>query len=285
MKRTLLFAVIAIFSAQNAVADFYDGVKAFQKEDYQRAYDEWLPLAEDGVAQAQSNLGLMYDVGTGVKQDFAKAIQWYQKAAEQNNVNAQYNLAVIYYQGKGVAVNYQKGFVLLQAAAKEGHSSAQNDLGWVYENGVGIDKDFAKAEFWYQLALENKHSLALENLTNLRSKMASNAEEIGHLPAGLDDDADISWLNSQPDSHFTMQLASSESEVKLRAMVVKNAISGAKVIPQKRDGRLYYVVLLESKEDRKELKKLAEKVKQKWSVSPWIRQISGVKKLVYLKGA
>lgn len=45
---------------------------------------EWfLKAAEQGLARAQYNLGVMYANGTGVAQSYEKAVEWYQKAAEQ----------------------------------------------------------------------------------------------------------------------------------------------------------------------------------------------------------
>ena len=48
-----------------------------------------------GHADAQSNLGIMYDHGRGVKQDAAQAFKWNSKAAQQGHANAQYNLGAI----------------------------------------------------------------------------------------------------------------------------------------------------------------------------------------------
>ncbi|WP_148873298.1 tetratricopeptide repeat protein, partial [Serratia marcescens] len=39
--------------------------------------------AENGNPQAQSDLGLLYEKGHGVKKDYAKAIYWYNKSASQ----------------------------------------------------------------------------------------------------------------------------------------------------------------------------------------------------------
>ena len=58
--------------------------------------------AEQGVADAQNDLGFMYASGKGVQQDDAKAAKWYCKAAEQGYAKAQYNLGVAYDSGEGV---------------------------------------------------------------------------------------------------------------------------------------------------------------------------------------
>jgi uncharacterized protein len=42
-----------------ARADFQDGMDAYDRGDYATAVQEWRPLAEQGVARAQNNLGIM----------------------------------------------------------------------------------------------------------------------------------------------------------------------------------------------------------------------------------
>ena len=49
----------------------------------------------------------MYEEGQGVRQDYAQAVQWYRKAAEQGLAEAQYNLGVMYAKGEGVRQNYK----------------------------------------------------------------------------------------------------------------------------------------------------------------------------------
>jgi TPR repeat protein len=50
-----------------------------------------LPLAKQGNADAQNNLGAMYANGKGVSKDDKQAVYWYQKAAAQENTGAQYS--------------------------------------------------------------------------------------------------------------------------------------------------------------------------------------------------
>ena len=70
--------------------------------------DDWKPLAEQGFAQSQTNLGLMYGKDQGVKQNYKEAVKWYQVAAEQGLAQAQHNLGVMYGRGQGVAKDYQE---------------------------------------------------------------------------------------------------------------------------------------------------------------------------------
>ena len=44
----------------------------------------------------------MYDNGRGVPQDDTEAVKWYRKAAEQGHAEAQNNLGVMYLNGRGV---------------------------------------------------------------------------------------------------------------------------------------------------------------------------------------
>ncbi len=48
--------------------------------------------ADQGDADAQLNLGFMYDHGEGVPQNYAEAVRWYRMAADQGNAIAQHNL-------------------------------------------------------------------------------------------------------------------------------------------------------------------------------------------------
>ena len=70
------------------------------------AYRLFKPMAEQGMAEAQFILGLMYDNGRGVPQDYAMAVKWYRKAAEQGIAKAQFNLGISYEDGQGVPRNY-----------------------------------------------------------------------------------------------------------------------------------------------------------------------------------
>ncbi len=51
-------------------------------------FAEWRKKAETGDANAQFNLGVMYDNGMGVPKDDAEAAKWYRLAAEQGNAMA-----------------------------------------------------------------------------------------------------------------------------------------------------------------------------------------------------
>lgn len=63
----------------------------------------WMPLAEQGNAEAQYYVARIYANGMGgVESDYAQAAQWYQKAAQQEYGPAQQELGYLYEQGLGV---------------------------------------------------------------------------------------------------------------------------------------------------------------------------------------
>ena len=88
--------------------DFEYAVDAYEREDYETSYKLFLPLAEQGDAEAQHNLGVMYDKGQGVPQDDKEAVKWYRLAAEQEHADAQYNLGLMYDKGIGVHQDFNE---------------------------------------------------------------------------------------------------------------------------------------------------------------------------------
>ncbi len=152
MKRVTAFAVLLVVLAAPAWADFSDGVAAYNRGDYGTAFSEWKPLAEQGNAGAQFNLGQMYFYGRGVPQVYAAAVRWYRRSAEQGHANAQYNLGVMCYKGRGVPQDYAEAVKWYRKAAEQGNDSAQFNLGVMYTKGRGVPQDYVQAHMWYNLA-------------------------------------------------------------------------------------------------------------------------------------
>ncbi len=120
-NRALLAAVLSLWLATSAWAGFDEGLAAYKLGDYATALEEWLPVAEQGNAPAQSNLGLMYHKGQGVPRDYAEAAKWYRLAAEQGNANAQSNLGFMYSNGEGVPQDYIQAHMWYNLAAARGN--------------------------------------------------------------------------------------------------------------------------------------------------------------------
>jgi hypothetical protein len=61
-------------------------------QDYAEAARWFLKSAEQGIADAQFNFGLILEEGRGVRQDPDSAAVWYSEAAEQGHAEAQLRL-------------------------------------------------------------------------------------------------------------------------------------------------------------------------------------------------
>lgn len=76
--------------------------------------------AQSGSAEAQFNLGVIYEGAQPGRRDYGLAIRWYRRAAMQGLGQAQYNLGVMYAKGKGVPRNYVEAYKWLALAARTG---------------------------------------------------------------------------------------------------------------------------------------------------------------------
>ena len=121
------FAALLAFPA---LADFQAGLDAYQKGDYVTAAKEWRPLAEQGSAAAQLNIGLLYLDGHGVPQDYGEAVMWLRRSAEQDNTAAQHDLGALYGAGKGVKRDYIQAYKWMNICAAKGNGGCvtQRDL-------------------------------------------------------------------------------------------------------------------------------------------------------------
>ena len=89
--------------------------------------------AESGDAEAQYNLGLMYDNGEGVPQDNAEAVKWYRLAADQGKALGQLNLGVMYYNGEGVPKDLVEAYAWFFVSSTWGYKLAAKTQGRIKE--------------------------------------------------------------------------------------------------------------------------------------------------------
>jgi len=180
MKRLLPilmgFALLLLSSTEGWSDNYSAGRHAYDKGDYADALVDIKPLAEQGHADAQTLLGIMYAKGRGVPQDHKTAVKWLTLAAKQGNAYAQrvlkQLLEIIF------AENFQKSkdaffkkdyatvFRLLKPLAELGYVRAQGNLGVMYKHGHGVAQNDKTAMKWYTLAAEQGNATAQFNLGN-----------------------------------------------------------------------------------------------------------------------
>lgn len=150
---------------EQAIADVLSNAeRAYDEGDYAKAAVQYRVAAEQGVAVAQHNLGIMYDNGQGVPQDSKEAIKWWKLAAEQGYAEAQFNLGVIYERGDGAPQDFKKAIKWWKLAAKQGLAPAQYNLGKMYDNGQGVSQDSNEAIKWWKLVAEQGVAAAQHSL-------------------------------------------------------------------------------------------------------------------------
>src|ERR1700687_3198039 len=112
LKRAIpAIVLVSAFAAPVAAGTFEDAVDAHARGDYAKALRLIRPLANDGDAAAQFNLGLMYITGPGVTRDDAEAVMWFRKAADQGDAVAEFLLGYQYANGIGVPLDYGEAMI------------------------------------------------------------------------------------------------------------------------------------------------------------------------------
>ena len=159
-----------------AATTLEEGVSAIEKQDYTTAFQVFEELAEQGNAEAQYNLAILYRQGKGVKQDNAIALKWIEKSANQGLASAEYYLGHLYDNGDTVTRNSLTAVNWYKKAAEKGNPLAQSNLGVAYANGEGVKQDIIKAYVWFSLAASQGLTAALENRNILKKEMSEELQ-------------------------------------------------------------------------------------------------------------
>jgi TPR repeat protein len=150
--------------------------------------------AEQGDADAQYDLGLLYLRGEGVPQDREKAIEWFEKAALQGRPGA-----ILLLEKMGCTSNYileraktawrekkaeeerlpkaREAAAKLQAA-EQGDANSQYKLGLQYLSGNGVPRDYVKGVEWLEKAAAQDHAEAKDWLAKEEKKKAKEKKRI-----------------------------------------------------------------------------------------------------------
>jgi TPR repeat protein len=136
-------------------------------------FEEQLDKAEDGDADAQYEVGIMYLKGQGVEEDRAQAVRWLESASVAGNeqaaaklrrmddqrdkftaleqqaragdVEAQYEIGMMYLKGRGVEKEQEQAYVWLGKAAKQGYEKAITRMGILHQRGEVGEVDYEQA--------------------------------------------------------------------------------------------------------------------------------------------
>ena len=173
-----LFLSLGVAHAQSR----QEASAAYERGDYAKAMELYLPLAEAGDGNALGNVGNMYAFGWGVPVDQAKAAEYWFKAAEKHVGTAMGNIANCYKAGTcGLKQDDALAAQWWKRAAEHRHAPSMLNLSTIYMNGDGLERDRVKGLAWASLAASNSASPQITEAATQQTKhimSESTKEEI-----------------------------------------------------------------------------------------------------------
>lgn len=137
--------------------------------------NELMKAAENGDADAQTELAERYFSGRDVHVDAMLALQQLSYAVQQNNPKAQTLLGACYYSGTGVARDFSIALEWFARAASAGYPPAQMCMYAAYRDGRGVPLSDSKALQWLEKAVFAKSPEAMceMGLIKLKGKLGT----------------------------------------------------------------------------------------------------------------
>ncbi len=144
MKRFLLMTLVGILASctSNPVSDL-------------------IRRAEQGDAEAQLSYGrLLKTTGNGVEQDWQKAVQMLELSSVNGNADAQWELGLMYEYANHVEPDQAKAFSLYSSSAEAGSPIGLYLVAHCYQHGIVVDEDRALSDSLYAVAFDQLMQLA-----------------------------------------------------------------------------------------------------------------------------
>jgi TPR repeat protein len=196
------------------------------RADYAMALELLKPLAEQGNADAQDELGGMYAAGWGVAQSYPEALEWFRKAAAQKNVAATLSLGSFYDNGWGVEKDPAQALKWYRTAAELGDAHAQGRAGYLLATATEPKYDEALA--WFRKSAEQGHEPAIYWLGRLHEEGWGVTQDLAKA-ARLYGDAAVL---GDPDAQYRLALLYREGrgvphdETQARKWIVRSVMQG-----------------------------------------------------------
>ena len=145
-SRFFIFILIVMFTLLSVLPGYAAG----------SLYDEIMPYAEKGDAEAQFYAALYYYWGEdGFPEDAKESEKWGLASAKQGYVDAMVFLGEMYLYGDFYKQSNKDAYKWFLEAANEGSAYAQTQVGNCYYFGAGVDVDYNTAFEWYMKGAEN----------------------------------------------------------------------------------------------------------------------------------
>ena len=142
------------FQAQCYLSDYYsDGIDT--PIDYIKSRD-WLTKAfiiapENEKGNIANKIGYSFEHQN--EKDMKEAVKWYMKGVEYSNSEAEYNLAICYEEGTGIEQDNKKAFDLAVGMREKMNNNRLLLVGRYYSAGIGTSVDNTESRKWLMQAL------------------------------------------------------------------------------------------------------------------------------------
>ncbi len=122
---------------------------------------------DSGDVRGCTNLGWMYETGSGVEQDEGKAVALYRQGCDGGDALGCANLGVMYRDGRGVEQDDTAAVTLYRQGCDGGDALGCTNLGWMYVNGLAVEQDDGMAVALYRQGCDGGNASGCANLGDM----------------------------------------------------------------------------------------------------------------------
>ena len=145
---------------------------AFDRADYQTALKVWMASAKQGDADAQTNVGEIFEKGLGTTPNYEAAAMWYEMAAKQGSTRAQFNLGTLHELGHGVPMDK----VIALNWYRQAWGMAKDDL--MFSSAAAREQDVLREQLSRELEERNAQLELLKNQVDQLQQQLKNSTEV-----------------------------------------------------------------------------------------------------------
>jgi TPR repeat protein len=167
--------------AQHDLAAIYTAGHGGVDQNFERAAFWFRQAADNEIANARYNLGVLYHQGLGQERNLDRALYWYREAAKLGHAEAQYNLGIAHIEGIGTDYDPRLAAAFFERAANSGIMEAAYNLGLIYENGLLGEAKPDEALLWYKIAADQGSPDAKSAMQQLANNLQIDMNDVNRL--------------------------------------------------------------------------------------------------------
>ena len=167
--------------AQHDLAAIYTAGHGGVDQNFERAAFWFRESADQDIANARYNLGVLYHQGLGQERNLDRALYWYREAARLGHAEAQYNLGIAHIEGIGTDYDPRLAAAFFERAANAGIMEAAYNLGLIYENGLLGEAKPDEALLWYKIASDQGSPDARSAMEQLARNLQIDMNDVNKL--------------------------------------------------------------------------------------------------------